>query len=168
MRESSVSPCPVPLEQQPIREYQALKESWFYKWAFLDLKVYTQKLLWVWGWAWLIAGPVAAASYVPDRYPVQFLLSGAAGAGFLLFLVLLRLYLGWTYVRDRLLSATVFYEESGWYDGQSWAKTSEMLTRDRLLVSYELQPILQRLQYSFGVLSMLVFLGCILWAVCPI
>jgi hypothetical protein len=30
MREVSVSTCPVPTEQQPVNEYQELKESWFF------------------------------------------------------------------------------------------------------------------------------------------
>lgn len=31
--------------------------------------------------------------------------------------MVLNMYNGWSYVRDRLLSATVEYEETGWYDG---------------------------------------------------
>jgi len=36
---------------------------------------------------------------------------------------------------DRLISPTIFYE-SGWYDGQTWTKPSEVLTRERLIVTY--------------------------------
>lgn len=78
-------------------------------------------------------------------------------------LALLRLYLGWSYIRDRLLNETVFYEESGWYDGQYWPKPPEVLTRDRLIVSYEIQPILRRLQRSFGCLIGLFCCGGIVW-----
>jgi hypothetical protein len=46
------------------------------------------------------------------------------------------MYLGWAYVGNRLLSATVEYEETGWYDGQVWVKTPEVLARDRLLGSF--------------------------------
>lgn len=35
---------------------------------------------------------------------------------------------GWSYVGDRLLSAVVPYEESGWYDGQMWVKPPEVGT----------------------------------------
>ena len=38
---------------------------------------------------------------------------------------------------DRLLSAAVEYEETGWYDGQLFVKPPEVLARDRLLGSYE-------------------------------
>lgn len=33
---------------------------------------------------------------------------------------------GWSYVGDRLLSAVVAYEETGWYDGQMWVKPPEV------------------------------------------
>jgi hypothetical protein len=33
-------------------------------------------------------------------------------------MISLRLYLGWAYIGNRLFSATVEYEETGWYDGQ--------------------------------------------------
>ena len=38
---------------------------------------------------------------------------------------MLRIYLGWSYVGDRLLSAAVEYEETGWYDGQVRAPQRE-------------------------------------------
>ena len=47
----------------------------------------------------------------------EFFLSGAVGAGFVVSLAVLRIYLGWSYVGDRLLSAAVAYEETGWWVG---------------------------------------------------
>jgi len=70
----------------------------------------------------------------------------------LLSLILIRLYLGWSYILYRLFSATVFYEESGWYDGQMWLKTPEMLTKDRLVGTYYILPLLNRIKFTFGVL----------------
>ena len=163
MMESSVSVCPVPAEQQPINQYQELYDSWFFRWVTLDLKGYIMKLAWVWGWSWLVAGPLAAASFAPKKYFIHFFLCGTAGAGVFVALTLLRLYLGWSYVRDRLLRETIFYEESGWYDGQTWTKPPEVLTRDRLIVSYQLQPILQRLKRTFGILVLFVFGGSLIW-----
>jgi hypothetical protein len=163
MMESSVSICPVPIEQQPINEYQELKESWLFRWVTLDLRDYIIKLIWVWGWSWLVAGPVAAASFSPNKHLVQFMLCGGAGASVFLTLMLLRLYLGWSYVRDRLLRETIFYEESGWYDGQTWTKPPEILTRDRLIVSYQVQPILLRLKRTFGILTLFFVGGSLIW-----
>ncbi|NEP10534.1 MAG: CGLD27 family protein [Symploca sp. SIO2C1] len=163
MVESSVSICPVPEEQQPINEYQELQDSWFFRWVTLDLTSYITKLLCVWGLSWFVWAPVAAASFAPKKYLVQFILCASAGAGVFLVLTLLRLYLGWSYVRNRLLKETIFYEESGWYDGQNWTKTPEIFTRDRLIVSYQIQPILQRLKRTFVILVLLVVGGGLIW-----
>lgn len=78
--------------------------------------------------------------------PIEWLLSGATGSMVVVALVVLRIYLGWSYVGDRLLSAAVAYEETGWYDGQTFIKPPEVLTRDRLLGMYEVKPILRKLR----------------------
>lgn len=163
MLESSVTVCPVPTEQQPINEYQELKESWFYRWATLEVRSYATKIAWVWVWSWLVAGPVAAASFAPMKAPGKFFLLGAAIASLLMSLVLVRLYLGWWYVRSRLVNPTVFYEESGWYDGQTWVKPLEVVTRDRLIATHQVQPILQRLVRTFGWLLLFFAIGCLIW-----
>ncbi|MDY7012680.1 MAG: CGLD27 family protein [Cyanobacteriota bacterium] len=163
MREPPLSVCPVPSEQQPVNEYEQLKSSSLFRWTTLEAGAYTRKLIWVWLWGWFVAGPIAAASFAPARQPVRFALSGGGGALILVILVLLRLYLGWSYVRDRLVQETVFYEESGWYDGQTWPKPSEMLARDRLIVAYQVQPLLDRLKHSFGALAVIIGLGSLAW-----
>lgn len=163
MKNTSLSACPVPFDQQPINEYRELKESWFFSWVLLEFPHYLAKLGWVWGLSLLVTGPVAAASFEPHKHPLRFVLSSSAGAAFILGLTLLRLYLGWFYVRSRLLSSTVDYEESGWYDGQSWVKTPEVLVQDQLIVSYQVQPVLQRLRWTFGGLALLLMAGGVIW-----
>lgn len=155
--------CPVPEDQQPLNEYKELRESWFFQWGTLQLSGYLLKLLCVWSLSWLISGPVAAASFPPAKHLLQFLLCGSAGATGLLALVLLQLYLGWAYVGDRLKRPTVSYEESGWYDGQIWAKTPEVQNQDQLIVTYQVQPILQRLQRTLSGLFLLCLAGSLLW-----
>lgn len=163
MMESSVTVCPVPSEQQPLNEYEQLKSAWLFRDCTLKVHQYLAKIAWFWSWSWLAAGPLAAASFPPQKHPAQFLLCGAAGASIGVVLVLVRLYLGWRYVRDRLSDETVFYEESGWYDGQTWIKPQAVLTRDRLVVTYQINPILQRLQITFAILAGLYLAGTILW-----
>lgn len=163
MMKSSVSYCPVPTEQQPLNEYEQLRISWLFRDCTLDWRRYITKIAWIWGWSWLVAGPVAAASFPPHKYIAQFVLSSAAGASIGVILVLVRLYLGWFYISDRLFSQTVFYEESGWYDGQTWIKPQEVLNRDRLIVSYEIKPILQRLQFTFAGWAGMFLIGTIIW-----
>jgi hypothetical protein len=149
---NSPSFCPVPREQQPINEYQELQNSWFFGWVKLELGKYITKLLWVGIWSLIITAPLAAASFPFAKYPIQFGICAIAGSSIFVMLAIARLYLGWIYVKNRLYGESIFYEESGWYDGQTWIKTPEILTRDRLLVSYEIQPILKRIQTTFFVL----------------
>ncbi|WP_341526220.1 CGLD27 family protein [Nostoc sp. UHCC 0302] len=163
MIRSSVSNCPVPAEQQPLNEYEELKTSWLFRDSTSDWREYITKMAWIWGLSWLVAGPVASASFPPHKYLGHFLLSGAAGATVGVVLALVRLYLGWFYVSDRLYNSTVFYEESGWYDGQIWTKPQEVLTRDRLIVTYEIKPILQRLKFTFAGLAGMFVIGTIVW-----
>jgi hypothetical protein len=163
MIRSSVSNCPVPIDQQPLNEYEELKTSWLFRDCTLNWQEYITTMTWIWGLSWLVAGPVAAASFPPNKYLAHFILCGAAGASVGVVLSLTRLYLGWLYVRDRLYSTTVFYEESGWYDGQTWIKPQEVLSRDRLIVTYDIKPILQRLQFTFAGLAGLLVIGTIVW-----
>jgi hypothetical protein len=93
----------------------------------------------------------------------QFILFAAAGAFVIPGLALLRLYLGWAYVQRRLLDPAIFYEESGWYDGQMWEKPPEVLAQDRLVVSYQVQPILERLKKTFVAIAISFAIGVFLW-----
>lgn len=163
MRDVSASVCPVPPEQRPINEYQELQESWFFSWVTLEWHQYLRKLVWVWAWSWLVFGPVAAVSFPPQKAIVPFFVSGAAGASLILSLFVIRLYLGWSYVRSRLTRASICYEESGWYDGQTWEKTPEFLAQDRLILSYQVQPLLKRLRRTFYGLALLVAVDGLIW-----
>ena len=69
------------------------------------------------------------------------------------------IYNNWSYVRDRLLSATVAYEETGWYDGQTYVKDPEMLARDRLLGTYVVRPIVERLRKTLLACGLGVFVS---------
>jgi hypothetical protein len=163
MIKSSPNNCPVPRAQQPIHEYEELKNAWLFRNSTLGWPSYISQIFWIWIWSWLVAGPVAAASFSPEHHLTQFLLAGTAGASVGVVLILVRLYLGWFYISDRLHSTTVFYEESGWYDGQTWSKPPEIVNRDRLIVNYEIKPILHRLQFTFMALAGIYLTGTIVW-----
>lgn len=160
---SSLERCPVPTEQQPLNEYAAMQEAWLFRWVGLGWRPYLGKLLGVWAIAWLVSGPVAAGSFAPGRSPGHFVLSAAGGAAVFVVLLLVRLYSGWGYVRDRLERPTILYEESGWYDGQEWPKPEAMHQRDQLVARYQVQPRLDRLAATLGGLGAATLLGTVLW-----
>jgi len=163
MRESSVDCCPVPKEQQPVNEYEQLRESWFFSLPTLTRFHYSRKLIWVWFWGLLVATPISAASFPPHKALFQFILSSAAGAGLFVIFVLIRLFLGWSYIASRLQDEQVTYEESGWYDGQIWTKPASILNRDHLIIVHQVQPILARLQKTAIIIVILICLGLVTW-----
>lgn len=163
--DSQVSFCPVPEEQQPIKEYQQLQQSWFFAIALANWFGFGRKLIWIWLGHWIISAPLTDAVFPFRKYPLQFALCGSAGSILGVVLILLRLYLAWRYIRDRLYTDTVIYEESGWYDGQTWTKPPEILARDRLIVTYEVKPILHKLELTFGMITLIYAIGFITWMI---
>ncbi|URE15057.1 hypothetical protein MUK42_36172 [Musa troglodytarum] len=144
----SETDCPVPLDQQPVNEFQSLSTSLPFSWAAADLRLYSSRLaLTGASFALLVGLPVSAFGTGSLSDPRCAL--GAVSAGLLaVTLAVLRMYLGWAYIGNRLLSATVEYEETGWYDGQIWVKTPEVLARDRLLGSFSVKPVLSRVKFT--------------------
>ncbi|KAK1265308.1 hypothetical protein QJS04_geneDACA024172 [Acorus gramineus] len=149
-RNATESDCPVPFDQQPVNEYQSLSSSVPFSWASAELPVYCSRLaLTGTAFSLLVGLPVAAFGVHDFRTGVVECVVGAVSAGILaVTLSVLRMYLGWAYVGNRLLSATVEYEETGWYDGQIWVKTPEVLARDRLLGSFSVKPVLNRVKLT--------------------
>jgi hypothetical protein len=162
---TSSSFCPVPKEQQPINEYQELQNSWFFSWAKLAPAKYITKLIWVGVWSLIVTAPLAEASFSIAKSPIQFGVCAIGGSLVFITFAAIRLYLGWIHVKERLYNESVFYEESGWYDGQTWIKTPEILDRDRLIVSYEVQPILKRIQLTFLTILITAIVGISAWMI---
>jgi hypothetical protein len=137
----------VPVEQRPVNELGQLRDGQLYSWAALGGSQYAKRLGIVGFLIFsLISGPIAYQTFDPAQQPVEWAVAGCFGSLMAVALVVLRIYLGWSYVGGRLLSAAVAYEESGWYDGQTFVKPPEVLARDRLLGSYEVKPRLARLK----------------------
>jgi hypothetical protein len=70
-----------------------------------------------------------------------------------------RQWLGWRTIHQRLMSETVEYEESGWYDGQVWEKPLSWRQQDLLIAQHQVRPVLQRLQWALALAAGLMLLG---------
>ena len=156
MNQPSTTFCPVPSEQQPVNEYQELAESWFFRWVTLSKWHFALKLTRVWVLSLLVSAPICAASFFPQEESFAFILSSGLGASLFVTFALIRLYLGWSYIGDRLKKTKIVYEETSWYDGQIWEKPLEFYRRDQLIFQYQVQPILIRLRKSFILLLTLI------------
>lgn len=165
MNKSTVDFCPVPQEQQPIYEYEQLRESWLFNWGVLAIGQYIRKIAWVSFWSLVFVAPLSMSIFTPAIAPLEFVLSCSLGVSLLTGLFLSRIYLGWQYVKDRLKSDRIFYEESGWYDGQTWLKPTTMLDRDRLVVTYQIEPIMSRLHRTYGFIAAVIVLCSLIWLV---
>ena len=149
--------CPVPEEQQPLNEYRQLQESWFFSWACREGFAYGKPLLLLGLLGFIVFVPIASFTFPPAKAPIGFLSASLIAGGIPASLGLVQLFFGWRHVRDRLQSDKVFYEESGWYDGQVWVKPTEVLNRDRLIASYEIQPLMNKVRTSlFSLLAVMV------------
>ncbi|GAA0173372.1 hypothetical protein LIER_27000 [Lithospermum erythrorhizon] len=156
--------CPVPFEQQPINEYQALSESFPFSWASGDFLEYCSRLFAVGtSFAVFVGLPVSFGSVGVETSTLDRFLVAVSTGLFVVTLAVLRMYLGWAYVGNRLLSATVEYEETGWYDGQVWVKTAEILARDRLLGSFSVKPVLSRLKNTLVILGTSLFICAVVF-----
>ena len=151
--------CPVPPEQRPLQEYEQLRQSWFFAWPSETLAGLLRPL----AISWLILLPVslvvASGSWVLRHDPARLVFSGAVAAIALPVLLLVRQWLGWSYVHKRLVSERVEYEESGWYDGQVWEKPLAWRQQDLLVATHQVRPVLLRLRQGIGLAATLMLLG---------
>ena len=151
--------CPVPPEQRPLEEFQQLCQSWFFRWPTGEVSSLKRCLL----ISWLLMLPicilVASGSWALKADPARLVVAGAVAALVLPLLLLVRQWLGWTYVMKRLLAECVDYEESGWYDGQTWEKPLSWRERDLLVARHEVRPILGRLGRAMATSAGLMLAG---------
>ena len=157
--------CPVPEDQRPLNEYLNLKNSFFFNWPTLNILGYLKKLSVFASFMLILSVPVTNYFYPVFEFPSQFILINIFIVNILLIFLLGRVYLGWSYIEERLFNPTIEYEESGWYDGQTWVKPIKILKQDRLICSYKVFPILKRLEKTivyFILVSILIFLFTIL------
>ena len=182
----------VPGPQRPVNELEQVKDGILFSWATLEGAAFFSRLATVFAFVFaFLGGPIAYQTFDPTMQPAQWALAGSLGALLVTTVVTLRIYLGWSYVGERLLSATIEYEvrsahcpcmqaaecwargamcvtresclqETGWYDGQQFVKPPEVLARDRLLGTYEVNPVMRRLRGVMLGTGASLFAACVL------
>jgi hypothetical protein len=156
---ASSGPCPVPPAQRPRQQYEELRDSWFFAWPSRGDGGLARALLACWLLAFPLTLLVARGSWVLRHHPLELTLAGAVAALALPALLLVRQWLGWRTIHQRLMSETVEYEESGWYDGQVWEKPLSWRQQDLLIAQHQVRPVLQRLQRALVMAAGLMLLG---------
>ena len=138
--------CPVPSNQRPLNEFNSIRNSWIISWPFLKRSIFYRKLV----LSWFLITPITfTISYGSDYLKNNiFDLTFVSFTASLLvpILLLIRQWLSWVYIYNRLNSETIEYEESGWYDGQIWEKPIEWRSKDLLIAQHQVKPILNHLE----------------------
>jgi hypothetical protein len=154
-----VDACPVPPPQRPLRQYEELRDSWFFAWACRGDAGLARPLIYCWLLVLPLSLLVASGSWSLRHRPLALLLAAAAAAVILPVLLLLRQWLGWRTIHQRLVSERVEYEESGWYDGQVWEKPLSWRQQDLLVAQHQVRPVLARLRRALTWAALLMLLG---------
>jgi hypothetical protein len=149
--------CPVPKYQRPLTEYNDLKNSFTFSWTKEKSYPFNKTLSAFFIILVFFTSIVVTNSHEPEKNEITSFLQITSSALGIFNLWILRLYLAWKYIYDRLMNATVSYEESGWYDGQTWVKTNEVLIQDRLIGTYEVLPVIDRLRTVILLSTMVIF-----------
>ncbi len=154
--------CPVPLNQRPLNEFNSIRNSWIISWPFLEKKLFYRKLT----FSWLITIPLAltisyGSNYLRNNIIELIFLSLSASLAFPI-LLLIRQWLSWIYIYKRLISENIEYEESGWYDGQTWEKPIDWRAKDLLIAQHQIKPILNHLE-SIIILLISVIISSLLF-----
>jgi len=158
--------CPVPFDQQPFNEYLNLKKISLFSEFNMSIKQYIYKILVIFIYLFFSLGLISLLFLM--IYNIKFikiLVLDFVLVDIIMIGLFFRLYLSWSYISKRLLSATIFYEESGWYDGQVWLKTSDIMVRDRLIGLYQILPFLRRLKYTLVIFIMNLYIHYYLYSV---
>ena len=153
--------CPVPLNQRPLNEFNSISKSWINSWPLLEKNIFYRKLL----YSWLIIIPFSliisyGSDYLKNNVLDLFFTSLIASLLFPIF-ILIRQWLSWVYIYRRLNSENIEYEESGWYDGQTWEKPIDWRAKDLLIAQHQIKPVLNHLEKIIIILTSLTLCSMI-------
>ena len=156
------SKCPVPKEQQPTNEFLELSNSFVFSWPKSNRRL-SIVLISIWFFTFFIFIFISSGSVYFEKNYIKYILMSFFSSLSIPLLIILRLYLGWNHIFKRLTSEKVEYEESGWYDGQTWIKPIALKEKESLIATLEVKPILRNLIQIASIISTLLLLGILLF-----
>ena len=156
------SKCPVPREQQPTNEFIELSKSKIFSWPKTK-KSLIIILIKFWIGAFILFLVISSGSVYFKKSLLRYILLSFFCSLSIPFFILMRLYLGWNHIFNRLISEKVEYEESGWYDGQVWEKPLVLKEKESLIALIEVKPILRNIIQIFSIISVLALYGILIF-----
>ena len=156
------SNCPVPKNQQPTNEFIELSKSKIFSWP-KSKKSFLFILLKFWLGTFFLFIIISSGSVYFETAKLKYILISFFCSLSLPLLLSIRLYLGWNHIFKRLTSEKVEYEESGWYDGQTWIKPVNLKEKESLIASLEVKPILKNLIQILSLITIFALIGILLF-----
>ncbi len=137
--------CPVPKDQIPFEEFITLSKSWFFAWPLNDQNQLESKLF----ISWILSLPfniiISSGSQFLRHDIAKNIIISSTISIIIPLIILLRQWLGWSYISKRLYSENVIYEQTGWYDGKKWEKPISWRERDFLIAQFEVKPVIDKI-----------------------
>ena len=156
------SRCPVPKEQQPTNEFIELSNSFIFSMPKSN-KRYLRALILLWLITFIVFFIISTGSVFFSKNYIKYILLSLFSSLATPLLITIRLYLGWDHIYKRLNSEKVEYEESGWYDGQTWIKPLDLKEKESLIASIEVKPILKNLIQIASVIISIILSGILIF-----
>ena len=156
------SNCPVPKDQQPTNEFIELSKSKIFSWP-KSKKYFSLILLQFWAATFFIFIVISSGSVYFETSTLRYILLSFFSSLSIPFLFSIRLYLGWNHIFKRLTSEKVEYEESGWYDGQTWIKPVNLKEKESLIALLEVKPILKNLIQIISLIIIFALFGILIF-----
>lgn len=150
--------CPIPEDQKPINEYLDLLENNFFNWNGFTTKLYNIKLLNRLGLYFLIFCFLRLERIHENSKITNWLVINL-GLGLTIFVFSLVFnFLRWKDLGKKFSDSQIFYEESSWFDSQTWEKPFFLIKNDKLIFHQKIIPILRRLGRTIFKSLLLYFL----------
>ena len=154
--------CPVPKDQQPTNEFIELSKSKIFSLP-KSKKSFSLILIKYWVGTFIIFLAISSGSVYFETSTLKYILLSFFSSLSFPFLFSLRLYLGWNHIFKRLTSEKIEYEESGWYDGQTWIKPLNLKEKESLIALVEVKPILKNLIQIISLITTIALFGILLF-----
>ena len=153
--------CPVPENQRPLNEFLNLKQSFYFKWLNQKFPNYLFRIILLSIVIFIFSVPIANFYYCYFEYPTKFIFLNCFIIIIFQTLIIIRICLTSFYIKERLNKPFIEYEESSWYDCQTWVKSIKVLKQDRLIYYYNIFPIINRLKKIIVYLILVYNIGFI-------
>lgn len=159
----------VPEDQQPAQELEDLKGQPLFLWATQDTGSFLASVGKLYAGVFLfISTPITVITYDPASQLLPAIATANFGTMAFVLCLLIRVWVGWNYVGDRLKNDVGYYEESGWFDGFMSVKPEQVRQRDKLLYNFQVKPALKRVSRVTGAaVAALVASALLLTAAAP-